>query len=237
MLIPSAISLLKKHRKILPPTGSIADLGDQLLYSREHAAQAFPEISNQILDEDIDSFKCVSLIYQNMGLCNRICIDYSENADIRINLNYSALSLPEIEAKFDMVTNHGFSEHVFNQMSVFECMHYICKSGGIMFHTVPCQGWADGNGWGHGFYQYQPNFFRNLASSNNYKIIDLQISPFTQSGTLHTFDSKLYPIFANPHLLKEEAREKLEINKGQFVSILAIMKKSADQRRFLCPHE
>lgn len=237
MLIPSALKLMIKHRHIFPANGKIVDLGDQLLYSREHATQILPALAPMLANPNLSEYECVSIIYKHLGLGERNCIDYSENADIRINLNHSALALPGLENAFDVVTNQGFSEHVFNQYAVFECIHHICKPGGLMIHVLPCQGWADGQGWGHGFFQYQPNFFRHLASINNYEIIDLSISPFSPSEKIYDFNPSLYSAIGNPHLLNEHQASELGLDSANFVSLLGILKKPTTDQAFRLPHE
>jgi SAM-dependent methyltransferase len=237
MLIPSALNLMIKHRHLFPREGDVVDLGDQLLYSREHAANALPAIREQLTGSSLSDYECVSAIYTHLGLTKRTCIDYSDNADIRINLNYTALSVPGIESRFDVVTNQGFSEHVFNQYATFECIHHICKPGGHILHVLPCQGWADGGGWGHGFFQYQPNFFRHLAAANNYKIIDFQISTFSPSDKIYDFTPEVYPAISNPHLISEKKRNQLYLDQGQFVSLLVLLQKSSIHEVFRPPHE
>jgi len=237
MLIPSALNLMIKHRHLFPGEGEVVDLGDQLLYSREHAANVLPAISEQLTGSSLTDYECVSAIYTHLGLTKRTCIDYSENADVRINLNYTSLSIPNIENRFDVVTNQGFSEHVFNQYATFECIHHICKPGGLILHVLPCQGWADGGGWGHGFFQYQPNFFRHLAKANNYKIIDIQISPFSPSDKIFAFTTEVYPAMANPHLISEQQRNQLDLGRGQFVSLLVLFEKPYMHEAFQPPHE
>ena len=91
MLIPSALSFLVKHKSLLPRNGNVIDLGDQLLYSREHASERLPEISHILMDKKVSDYECVSVIYKYLGLGNRECIDYSENASIRINFRVKSL--------------------------------------------------------------------------------------------------------------------------------------------------
>ena len=237
MLIPSALSFLVKHKSLLPQNGNVVDLGDQLLFDREHAAQCLPEISHLLRNNEVSDYECVSMIYKYLGLGTRECIDYSENASIRINLNYTSLSIPGIDSKFDLVTNQGFSEHVFNQFSVFECIHSICKPNGFMMHVLPCQGWADGEGWGHGFFQYQPNFFRHLATANKYKLIDIQLSPFSPSEKLLDFLDNIYPAISNPHRLDESQKRVLGIGEAQYASILVLFQKPPEITSFVPPHE
>ena len=71
----------------------------------------------------------------------------------------------EHDDQFDLVTNLGTSEHVFNQAQVFKTIHNLTKQGGLMYHGLSHQGQYD-----HGFYNYQPTFFADLASANSYKI-------------------------------------------------------------------
>ena len=237
MLIPSALAFLQKHRRHFPKGSTVVDLGDQLLYSREHACSLFPHLRAELLRADINDYDCVTLIYKSLGLENRVCIDFSKNATIRIDLNYSSLAHPDLGEKFDVVTNQGFSEHVFNQASVFECIHHICKPHGLMVHVLPCQGWADGEGWGHGFYQYQPNFFRHLATANNYSLIDMQLSTFSPSDLMLTFSPDIYPSISNPHLLSEVHRRQWNLENAQFTSILVLMQKSNTTSSFSFPQE
>jgi len=70
----------------------------------------------------------------------------------------------EFDRTFDLVTNHGTSEHVFNQAAVFETMHRAADpDGGLMLHCVPHRGYPT-----HSFYLYQPEFFDDLANANGY---------------------------------------------------------------------
>ena len=68
--------------------------------------------------------------------------------------------------KYDVVTNIGTSEHIFNQLAVFKTIHNSVTAGGFIIHQLPGQGYYD-----HGFYNYQPTFFFDLAQANNYFMI------------------------------------------------------------------
>jgi hypothetical protein len=71
--------------------------------------------------------------------------------------------------QFDLVTNHGTSEHIFNQYNVFKLMHDLTKVGGIMLHAVPSPRF----GKPHGFYAYDEIIFNDLAAANHYAITHL----------------------------------------------------------------
>ena len=100
----------------------------------------------------------------------KVLLDYSKYSSIdlhgtgeskKFDLNHP-LKLSE---QFDLVTNIGTSEHVFNQLMFFENMHNVTKPSGSMVHSLPNQGCYD-----HGFYNYHPTFIFDLALANQYTI-------------------------------------------------------------------
>ncbi len=92
-----------------------------------------------------------------------LAIDLHGTKDsIKYNLNEEY----KVDEQYDVVTNIGTTEHIFNQYSVFKSIHNLTKPDGLMFHQVPGQGYYD-----HGFYNYQPTFFFDLAAANDYSII------------------------------------------------------------------
>lgn len=237
MLIPPAVAFLFKNKDHFQKQGGCAlDFGDQLLFDANHAASLFSGFEDLALNKT--TYEQVSVIYNLLGMKSRKCLDYNQNADFRVNLNYSLIGFPELESEFDFVTNQGFSEHVFNQYAVFEAIHYVCKPGGLMLHVLPCQGWADGQGWGHGFYQYQPNLFRHLILSNGYEIIDLQLSPNSLNPYIFEFNSREYSPFVNFHLQKQEYRKRRNLGSdGIFASFLALLRMPQRKTSFQLPHE
>jgi 2-polyprenyl-3-methyl-5-hydroxy-6-metoxy-1,4-benzoquinol methylase len=74
---------------------------------------------------------------------------------------------------FDIVTNHGTTEHIFNQANVFCLMHKLTKVGGMMIHAVPTPKF----GPSHGFYYYDETIFDDLAHANNYHILQMYRQP------------------------------------------------------------
>ena len=101
------------------------------------------------------------------------CIDLDGHAGaLRLDLN-TAMAIDVTGAwnhpPFDLVTNHGTSEHVFNQYNVFKLMHDLTKVGGTMLHAVPTPGF----GKPHGFYAYDEIIFHDLARANDYQITHL----------------------------------------------------------------
>jgi len=87
------------------------------------------------------------------------------------------LNLPvSIEEKFDLVLNIGTAEHIFNVFQFFKTAHDLTLPGGLMMHSSPFTGWPD-----HGFFNFQPTFFFDLARANRYEILSFicgRIKPF-----------------------------------------------------------
>jgi hypothetical protein len=71
---------------------------------------------------------------------------------------------------FDVVLNCGTSEHVIGQYNCFKVIHDATKVGGIMYHEVPFSGYLD-----HGYFNYQPQLFIDLAKINGYEIIEVSV--------------------------------------------------------------
>lgn len=84
------------------------------------------------------------------------------------------LNLPlDLGEQFDVVINHGTSEHIFNIAQVFASIHDACELDGWMIHDAPFTGWID-----HGFYCLQPTLFYDLARVNCYEIAKVAIHDF-----------------------------------------------------------
>jgi SAM-dependent methyltransferase len=77
----------------------------------------------------------------------------------------------DLMGRFDLVTNNGTGEHIFNQDAVFQNVHDLAKVGGAMLHILPMSPWVN-----HGFYNYNPVLFRDLAVANGYEWLFLWLS-------------------------------------------------------------
>lgn len=90
-------------------------------------------------------------------------LEFDLNLDIRNTYNF--------RNQYDLVINNGTGEHVFNQHSLYLNFHNLCKKNGLMVNIVPFIDWIN-----HGFYNYNPIFFADLAASNNYEIIKITLA-------------------------------------------------------------
>lgn len=71
---------------------------------------------------------------------------------------------------YDLVTNIGVSEHLFDQANFIKNAHNLCKKDGVMLHILPFIEYIN-----HGFFNYQPRLFFDLAIVNNYDIVGLYV--------------------------------------------------------------
>jgi SAM-dependent methyltransferase len=159
--------------------------------------QSVVELGNQTYtDQAKQHFNCEHTweFYEHLGYQDYLALDV--NAKMRaaiVDLNYD-LRNQGVKQQFDLVTNNGTGEHVFNQAMVFENMHNLCKVGGVMLNSLPFQPWID-----HGFYNFNPCLFRDLVHANDYewifawmgdrdqKIIELDLSDISKERMYDVF--------------------------------------------------
>ena len=111
------------------------------------------------------SFRTGKDYFVAKGVKEHISIDWNgKNGALKRDL---ANPVNEWKGYFDMVTNHGTTEHVWNQYQVFRNIHNFCRPGGTMIHAVPIiGGWAK-----HCSFHYDTVFFDLLAECAGYKCI------------------------------------------------------------------
>jgi SAM-dependent methyltransferase len=110
--------------------------------------------------------------YRALGFSDYQAIDVNSRyesliMDLNVNLqeNYGFTNV------FDLVTNNGTGEHVFNQLTVFENMHNLTKENGVMLIVLPFHNWMN-----HGFYNFNPILFTDMAAVNGYEILRLSVA-------------------------------------------------------------
>lgn len=109
-------------------------------------------------------------LYLRLGVASYTSLDLSDSRAIPFDYNESR---PDADlGVFDVVTNIGTSEHVFSQDRVMRLIHRLTAAGGTMIHVVPV-----GKGRDHGYFNYQPQFFRDLARANSYEVLSMTLVP------------------------------------------------------------
>ena len=119
------------------------------------------------------SFDIAALFYRVIFGCEHYrAIDLHGTARAtRADLNVPL----DLDEQFDLVTNLGTGEHVFNQYQFYRTTHERTRAGGLMYHALPHQGAYD-----HGFFNYQPTFIFDLAAANGYELLLLVYTDSTR---------------------------------------------------------
>jgi SAM-dependent methyltransferase len=181
------------------------------------------EIGNQTFVGE--KFKSVKEWYEHLGASSYLALDTNTKLDAIIcDLNYDVIDQLGDE-QFDLITNNGTSEHLFNQAMVFENIHNLCKQDGIMLHILPLFVWLN-----HGFFNYNPILFRDLARVNGYEILFYHIANRWGDGEEITDFDELFKE-KNPDVLFEIIKKCYTIapmHKDVF-NIVCLKKKSAEQ--------
>ncbi len=138
-----------KFRDLLSKAPSVVELGSQTLTI---GVVGHPEITT------------VPEFYEYLGFASYDSIDFNGKGTILGDLN----TLLHPKTTYDLVTNNGTGEHIFNQAAVFQNCHDLCKAGGVMLHVLPWVNWNN-----HGFYNFHPVLFHDLAFHNDYEIIEI----------------------------------------------------------------
>jgi SAM-dependent methyltransferase len=165
--------LAKKN--IIKQGDSIVELGPQDIlcsrpalnfYGQRHCDD--PTLTKK-LDEIYDDGEprpiLPSVFYSIFGTKKYRSVDlFDPRSDWMRDCNYP-FKLPE---RFNIVTNFGTAEHVFNIGSVFRSIHDALLPDGVALHVLPAFGDID-----HGFFNVHPTVYLDLATANNYTIDDL----------------------------------------------------------------
>ena len=109
---------------------------------------------------------------KSIGYGGYTCIDVNQRyGALQMDLNYNLAEKYQFCDEFDLVTNNGTGEHVFDQASVFRNIHALTRTGGVMMHVLPFHNYIN-----HGFYNVQPILFHDLAEANQYNILRMSLA-------------------------------------------------------------
>ena len=112
-----------------------------------------------------DFFKSINYVdYKSIDI-NGALGSYQFDLNFIINEKYN------FQEQFDLVINNGTGEHIFNQYSFFKNFHNLTKKNGFMLNILPFIDWIN-----HGFYNFNPIIFADMAASNNYEIIKISLA-------------------------------------------------------------
>jgi SAM-dependent methyltransferase len=139
----------------LPVAFAVCELGDQMMSGGKTPTPAVA-------------------FYRSLGCEKYISVDGNGNGSMTADLN---LPLSDI-GQFDLVTDFGTGEHIFDQAQVWRTIHSLCKPGGFIVFDRPTQGYAE-----HCFYLVTVGLLEDIAEANRYTVHRLQTSS-TPRGVL-----------------------------------------------------
>jgi hypothetical protein len=143
------------------------------------------EVDPILLNTANDRQQPARLLYEALGI-KYGCVDVDGRpGSVALDLNFDEVPASE-RGKYGLVTNHGTSEHILNQLNVFKAMHDFARPGSVFIHAVPFTVHLE-----HGFFNYQPNFFEALAKYNSYEVLGIWVGPDWQLPTFIPWDRRL----------------------------------------------
>ncbi len=207
---------------------TVMEYGCQTISSKAYPLikkYVFPDLNINFTETYVSASKLYDLIglkYNSMdanGEYNSLVIDFNE--DIQSKYKFTE--------KFDLCTNLGTSEHLIGQTNFFKNIHNTTKTNGIILHLLPMEGYHR-----HCYFNYHPNFFYDLASSNKYEIKDFWY--FSQRGSTffkHYNGQNYHPLNYNNNLIADlENLAKKNIFNNSLIdncsSICVVYKKTED---------
>ncbi len=171
----------------LPPKGRLLDIGESCLLAasledfKAILVRHGCKISPAELPNLLDTFVVRSNTFGNpemptLFLCELLELTNIEYVSFDVvvarkahhfDLNIHSLNSAK-QKTFDICLNFGTTEHLVNQFNAFKVMHEAVKPGGYIFHQVPATGYIN-----HGYFNYHPLMFRELAEANLYETVAL----------------------------------------------------------------
>lgn len=130
------------------------------------------QVINPTLAEEI-GFNVAKPYYSSLGYKHTSVDTNGNNGAIPHDLTKENKSF---ENKFDVITNHGTSEHIIDQYSLFKNLHDWGNLGCVYVHVVPMDSEEHkeliGRPWPrHGFWEYNTNFWVDLAEACGYELV------------------------------------------------------------------
>lgn len=119
-------------------------------------------------------------LYQSLGCGPYYSVDGNGRASVLFDLNRKGDRLFRMLGKmaFDLVTDFGTGEHIFDQGQFFRTVHLMTKVGGFMVFDRPSQGYES-----HCFWRIDESAYADIARANSYEIIRVERSA-TMRGEL-----------------------------------------------------
>ncbi len=186
-----------KTDRLLDGIDSVAELGSQTVWTHhperlEALFAAFnrplppPDKFARFVTQagDMTGIASSRSLHELLGFKRYTSIDIdAAHGALPLDLNFDEVPA-EHRGQYRLVTNHGTAEHVLNQANVFKAIHDLTASGGLMLNAGPFIGCLE-----HGFFNYQPNFFKAIARYNAYEVLGTWINRLPQVDLVSLVDN------------------------------------------------
>lgn len=135
------------------------------------------ELGDQRIGPDGKGYRRLAMDwYLEHGCSAYVSIDGNSGGTMIWDLNRPLPST--MMAGFDLVTDFGTGEHIFNQAQVWQTLHELCVVGGYIIYDRPIAGYP-----AHGYYCVDPCLLDEVAEVNHYRVV-LRGTRKTTRGTL-----------------------------------------------------
>jgi hypothetical protein len=159
-----------RKKGVLRASSSMIEFGPQDIVCSRRALEMLSRSNpawtklDEVFDGNKPRFVKPAAFYELFGVVQYKSADGSDSRSDWIH----DLNEPfRIAEKFDIATNFGTFEHVFNIGTAFHSLHEVLCPGGVALHVLPTFGDID-----HGFFNIHPTVYFDLAEANGYAIED-----------------------------------------------------------------
>lgn len=104
--------------------------------------------------------------YAELGCGRYVSVDGNGRGTFTADLNQPIALI--VNAMFDLVTDFGTGEHIFDQAQIWRSLHDLVKPGGYIAVDRPSSGYEK-----HCFYVTHEGLYRDIAEANGYKVLHL----------------------------------------------------------------
>lgn len=155
-ILGGPLEYLRQTIARLPQGFSVCELGDQWITHGEHRlARSF---------------------YEELGCGRYESVDGNGRGTITADLNRPLVPWP---GEFDLVTDFGTGEHIFDQRQVFKTLHDLTKVGGFIVFDRPTQGYPE-----HCYWNANECVWRDVARANDYEVVSISRSSASRGELL-----------------------------------------------------
>ena len=113
---------------------AVVELGNQRLKNKKSRAKMY----NKLQTTGTLGLSTTKDFFLDIWFRSYLAIDVNTDMDaVALDLNMDLEKHYGFKEKFDLVTNNGTGEHVFNQYMVFKNVHNLCQVKGFMIHVLP----------------------------------------------------------------------------------------------------